>query len=223
MHRKSSTLHQINRDLFLERIKLLGKNEDDLVKITNYIMYEVPIIIHVHINKHMKFFAKDTHYRNQFETGHTSGSNNLQMRTGWETRLFEKKYDGAEKSERVKYGTINFTKDVKGVSACRSYGQSYLVVKPHVRSRCTFTDADSCVEHSIVGTLHYCIHVLNQLNDKELLATFDAVEGKSSTSTVISTYKEIQIHGPIEFEKDIQKIYVSKKDAAKKEDLDLTK
>jgi flagellar assembly factor FliW len=61
----------------------MGKNDDDLVKLYNYIAYKAPVIIHFHANKHMQYYIKDTHYRNQFETGHTHGSNNLQQRTGW--------------------------------------------------------------------------------------------------------------------------------------------
>ena len=29
-------------------------------------------------------------------------------------------------------------------------------------------------------------------------------------STAISAYKEIQIHGPVEFSKDVERVYISK-------------
>lgn len=33
-------------------------------------------------------------------------------------------------------------------------------------------------------------------------------------SNVIGTYKEIQIHGPVEFKKDIERVYVNKSELA---------
>lgn len=40
----------------------------------------------------MEFFVKDTHYRNQFETGKSSGTLNRSSRTQWENRMFDNKY-----------------------------------------------------------------------------------------------------------------------------------
>lgn len=34
------------------------------------------------------------------------------------------------------------------------------------------------------------------------------------SSSVISAYKEIQIHGPIEFSKDVERLYVNKTEIA---------
>lgn len=49
----------------------------------------------MHVSKHMEFFVKDTHYRNQFETNKSSGSLSRQSRTTWEDRMFDKKYSQA--------------------------------------------------------------------------------------------------------------------------------
>ena len=76
----------------------------------------------MHANNHMQFFVKDTHYRNQFETKKSSGSLSLSARTNWEDRMFDTKHHKATPFERVKYGTINFTNDPKGVNGCSSYG-----------------------------------------------------------------------------------------------------
>lgn len=51
--------------------------------------------MHIHITKHMEFFVKDTHYRNQFETGKSSGSLSRPSRISWESRMFCKRYDKA--------------------------------------------------------------------------------------------------------------------------------
>ena len=121
----------------------------------------------------MQFFIKDTHYRSQFETNKSSGSLSRSSRTGWEDRMFDKKYSSAKDFERVKYGTINFTNDPKGVKCCSSYGPSYFLLKPHVRERCTFTDKDSSNSNSVIGTFKYPFKVMSQLNDKELKAALE--------------------------------------------------
>lgn len=77
----------------------------------------------------MEFFIKDTHYRNQFETGKSSGSLSRQSRIEWENRMFDKRYSSATDHERVKYGVINFTNDPKGVNCALGYGQSYFLLK----------------------------------------------------------------------------------------------
>lgn len=134
-------------------------------RLYQYTYREVPLIVHVHISKHMALYLKDTHYRNQFETGKSSGCTDLTRRSKWETRMFFKKYDKMDKTLRVKYGTVNLTNDPKGVNACRYYGNSYFLLKKHVRDRCTITDKDSSEESSLIGTFKFCYHILNRLSD----------------------------------------------------------
>lgn len=117
--------------------------------------------------------------------------------------MFDGKHHSASPFERVKYGTINFTNDPKGVRACSGYGQSYFLLKDHVRNRCTVTDMDSSSATARIGTFQFCYHVLNKLSDAELQAAFDGSKGKEVVSNMIGTYKEIQIHGPVEFKKDV--------------------
>jgi hypothetical protein len=124
--------------------------------------------------------------------------------------MFCKRYDIATDSERVKYGTINFTNDPKGVNSCRGYGNSYFLLKSEARERCTITDQDSSYANSLIGTFKFCYHVLNKLTDAELKAAVQAAKAIEVSSAVVATYKEIQIHGPIEFAKDIQRLYVNK-------------
>lgn len=119
----------------------------------------------MHVNSHMQFFVKDTHYRNQFETKKSSGSLSETSRINWEDRMFDKKHHHATPFERVKYGTINFTNDPKGVMACVGYGQSYFLLKSHVRNRCTVTDMDSSSPSATIATFQSCYHLLNKLPD----------------------------------------------------------
>jgi hypothetical protein len=86
--------------------------------------------------------------------------------------MFDGKHHNATGFERVKYGTMNFTNDPKGVRACAGYGRSYFLLKPHVRDRCTITDMDSAGATATIGTFRFCYHVLNKISDAELKAAF---------------------------------------------------
>ncbi len=77
----------------------------------------------------------------------------------------------------MKYGVINFTNDPKGVEQCLSYGQSYFILKPHVRKRCTFTDRDSSLSDASIGTFKHCFKILTKFSDDELKAAFTASKG----------------------------------------------
>ena len=135
--------------------------------------------------------------------------------------MFDKKYSSAKDVERVKYGVINFTNDPKGVNCALGYGQSYFLLKNHVRSRCTMTDKDSSSADAAIGTFKYCFHVLNKMTDGELKSAYSAAKAIEESSSVTRTYKEIQIHGPIEFAKDIERLYVNKNEVKEKKFLDM--
>lgn len=197
MHNKSEKEHNNVKNTVQQRIKKLGYSIEDLNNLQFYIENYAPIIIHCHVSKHMQFFIKDTHYRSQFETNKSSGSLSRSSRINWEDRMFDKKYSKATDFERVKYGVINFTNDPKGVNCCSGYGASYMLLKEHVRERCTFTDQDSSSSNASIATFRYCFKILSKMNDAELKAAFDASKAKEISSGCTATYKEIQIHGPI--------------------------
>ena len=111
--------------------------------------------------------------------------------------MFDRKHHYATPFERVKYGTMNFTNDPKGVQACGGYGMSYFLLKEHVRDRCTITDMDSASATATIGTFRFSNHVLMKLNDGEIKSAFEAAKGQELKSSVIAAYKEIQIHGPV--------------------------
>lgn len=92
---------------------------------------------------------------------------------------------------------MNFTNDPKGVNACQGYGQSYFLLKSHVRDRCTITDMDSASPSATIATFRFIFHLLMKLSDAELKAAFEGSKGKEMLSNVIMAYKEIQIHGPV--------------------------
>ncbi len=124
--------------------------------------------------------------------------------------MFDKFYSKAKDFERVKYGVINFTNDPKGVQCAKSYGPSYFLLKSHVRDRCTFTDKDSSGADASIATLKFGFNIVSKMNNNELTAAFNASKALEMSSSVVITYKELQIHGPIEFARDIERVYVSK-------------
>lgn len=73
---------------------------------------------------------------------------------------------------------MNFTNDPSGVMACSSYGQSYFLLKSHVRDRCTITDMDSSSPSSTLGTFRFIFHLLMKLSDVELKSAFEGSKGK---------------------------------------------
>jgi len=218
LQKQSEKKSQAAKSGLLTKFKRLGFTKKDLENVEDYIANYAPLVIHVHVDKYMKYFIKDTHYRNQFETSFSSGSTCLSSRRSWETRMFGDSYpEKCPHFERPKYGTINFTNDPKGVSSCSSYGGSYFLLEDNVRDRCTITDQDSSSSSCEVGTLKHCLHVVNKFSDSELKGLVQASRASEGSSAIQSTYKEIQIHGPIEFKKDIITLYANskhKKDAA---------
>ncbi len=212
MLEKTKKEHEAAIPDLVKKVVKLGYKEEDVFDLLEYFEHKVPLVVHIHIHKHMQFFVKDTNYRNQFETNKSSGSTCRQSRTGWEKRMFDDRYTGATHFERVKYGTINCDKNIAGVSCASGYGQSYLVLKNDVRYRCTFTEKDSSNSDSKCGTLKYCAHVLNKFNDNEMKAVMRACKGLDQDKNLkFSTYKELQIHGPLEFAVDIEKLCINEK------------
>ena len=124
------------------RLRKMGYSNDDLDRTMRYIRDLAPIIIHFNCKKVMKFFVKDSHYRNLFEIGTGSGCTNQTVRAGWEDRIFDSIYRDADPVDRVKYGCFNLVQDPAGVESARHYGSSYFVLK-NIRLRTTFSDADT--------------------------------------------------------------------------------
>ncbi len=221
MWEKTKKQHEAALGELLKKLEKNGFNKEDLEVLLDYFANRVPLVVHCHISKHMEFFVKDNYYRNQFETGKTSGSSCKSSRTGWEHRMFDKSYMGAKHFERPKYGCINVDKNPVGVPNATSYGKSYMLLKNEVRHRVTFTERDSCNKDSSCGTLKYPAHVLVKFNDNELKAAVNASRGKEKMKDIsMSSYKELQIHGPIEFEKDIEKLFINKTEINGKKNLE---
>ncbi|CAL1133849.1 unnamed protein product [Cladocopium goreaui] len=195
------------------RLAKWGYDKDTLEKVLTYIRDEAPIVIHTDLSKRLNAFNKDTHYRNQFETGTTSGSSDMSKRKAWESRLFPDIYDTVEATHRVKYGVLNAVNDPRGImSVAKQYGQDYLVLRG-VRLRTTFSDRDSCTQGQQASCEWYA-HVLEKYTDTELQAVTEVALGdrlfvdSSVLDTAAGGYKEVQIHGEVEFKKHLEAVVV---------------
>jgi hypothetical protein len=107
----------------------------------------------------------DAHVKNLFQTGEGGGSNNLDNRKQWESRLFGSAYDavGVVARERPKYGNLGLLTHTEGDQHANQYGRSYMILnRVAVQDRLTVSAEDSCRPTSD-GTLEHCAHVLLDL------------------------------------------------------------
>jgi len=89
--------------------------------------------------------------------------------------------------------------------------------------RTTCASKDTSAADVKLATPEYYYHVLQSYSDKELESVVNVAIGRAfcSSSDVIVTYKEVQIHGPIKLSSDIEALVVNPKHKgnAKMEDL----
>jgi endogenous inhibitor of DNA gyrase (YacG/DUF329 family) len=71
---RSRKLHRKALRTLVPRVLKLGYTEKDLKQTLRYIRNDAQLIIHLHPDRVLHFLLKDTHYRNQFETGTGSGA-----------------------------------------------------------------------------------------------------------------------------------------------------
>lgn len=221
----------------LEKVKGLGFGEEALKTCLEYIRTKAPITINFNPDKRVAdtsapvgpdywsvtedpsgrrlidALLADGSYRNQFETRNTSGSfapYEGGCRDGWEKTIFAGGYHGHPliPQERPKYGALNAVRDTNGGAA--SYGRCYFVLKDGVRGRTTFTPRNSsgCKENE-VGTVDHFEHVLNA---QDVAALVDIALGRrrrASLGWFGGAYIEAQVHGPVEFDKDVAAVVVN--------------
>ncbi|KAI6652321.1 hypothetical protein LOD99_7336 [Oopsacas minuta] len=194
------------------RVRHLGYTNTDLDKTLHWIRYEAPIIIHLNLDTALNFLVKDTHYRNRFETGTSGGCLDLAARSSWEDRIFDKAYRKSPASYRVKYGVLNIVGDSCGVKACYGYGDSFLQLKK-VRLRTTFASADTSMSNVKLSCCEHYVNVMNEYSESELKAILDVATKRVSShdSSVIATYKEVQIHGPVSLSDNVECIVVNQR------------
>jgi len=213
MIKESKTKSENEKKLVKEKFEALGFNENQFNKTLDYIKEEAPLIIHFKSRDVLEKLLNDKYYRNQFETKTSNGALCETSRINWEDRMFNKIYHDANGFHRVKYGVLNYMKNPRGVPSCSQYGDSYFVLKNEtVRFRVTLASSDTSDSDVAIGTCeHYC-HVLNKYKNQELDHLAKVANGEISKSAAKdSNYKEIQVHGEVRLDRDIQKIVIAKR------------
>lgn len=163
---------------------------------------------------------KDRQYKNLFQVEALAG--HPRTRPGGtydrvEKQLFAGGYhkNPPTPEEHVKYGTISLTNATDGGAV--PYGDVYLVLKDHVRDRITITPDDSFAsERDSLGTPRHFKHVLLAAIRREVCTLSDVLKAAradtpSTTSPNPSRYLEAQIHGPLRFDEDFEKVVASPK------------
>jgi len=163
---------------------------------------EAPVLIHFHPCRLSGFLENDPQYRNQFETGTSSGSKDLESRKTWEDRLFNSIYKDAKPCERVKYGHLNIT-GAKYSQNAHSYGDSYLILHNDIKKRSTFTIGDSSSTNKTFS-FTYANEYLNTLSPD----LKQQIISDSPYKTPLPVYVEVQIHGDVKLERDVVGIAV---------------
>lgn len=197
--------------MILANYKFLGYTEDDLKTTIKFIQTTVPVVIHLSLDKVMKFLRDDTEYRNQFETGTSGGALSKESRIQWEKTLFGGIYDHSEGYEKVKYGALNITLNPNGI--CCGYGDSYLKLKDEVKKRITFVHGDSSAQKLDIATFSSPVPILNFLEKNELIDVIDVATGKKDFTKINlkGYYVEAQIHGPVRLNMDVDVLMVNKR------------
>jgi len=131
-----------------------------------------------------------------------------------ENLLFNNCYNGAPAVYRVKHGVLNIVNAESGVATCLSYGDSFLVLnRLTVKDRISITHTDSMSSSVPCGTLQHFAHILQTLSNDELkelykVAVLGLIHGTSNGLCQSSQYRELQIHGELLLNRDIQTIAV---------------
>jgi len=250
VERQARIRHEAAYPKVQKRITSLGYKHQDLDNCLSYIRNEAPIIIHLN-EQCLSFLAApgETHYRNLFEVNTSGGSPAHTPRRQWERSMFGSSYDRAKPFQRVKYGCLNFTGDIEGVSPARCYGQLFITLKQSVRHRCTFFNMDTAAFSGggsglsglapelsgIMGS--YGASGAGRSHQKDTLATarnYCHILEKYSDAELHSilalnkigggqskcmNYKEVQIHGPVCLATDVEALSIPGREVDASRDL----
>ena len=147
------------RKSLIQRFEQLGYSTVQLDAVLRYVRDDAPLLINLNLavpsNNSIPNLLTGTHYLNGFELEeirHLNSNPSYQdQRRGVESRFSGEHYhvERATAQERPKYGCLNWSKDSLGVNAASGYGQSYLVMRSHVRARVTVADTDTFCYHTI--------------------------------------------------------------------------
>jgi len=169
-------------------------------------------------------------YRSQFETGISNGGVSAHpggVRDEWEKIIFQDAYSfkNSDVTERPKYGALNLMLHPDGPSP--RFGSCYLVLKPEVSHRSTFTYLDSHQNPPEKGTYEEFDDIMAALLQEVFTRDFGIGENRLMPDKLINHlitvlpktfsdpaermparnlnhYIEAQIHGEIRLDRDVE-------------------
>lgn len=199
------------REEVTNRITSMGYPAGTINEVTEYLGKNAPIVIHFKPEIFIEKALTDGIYRNLFELHTGGGCTSENIRAQWESERFMRIYDKKEPFERPKYGSMNVLNHPQGTKPAQAYGVGYLVINDEVRIRCTMASGDTASKVCI-GTPDYCLHVVKCFSDNELGSICQIVHNQIPYGEYrTETYREIQIHGELRFDRDISRIVVPEK------------
>jgi uncharacterized protein DUF3626 len=163
-------------------------------------------------------------YKSQFETGISAGSVSAWpggVRWEWEDKLFGGSYSTAdvESADRPKYGALDLMRSFDGPAP--RFGSCYILLKPRVNERCTYTYRDSHLEPPEKGTWEEFDDILSALmsesfersfalglkrmKPRHLVEHFLSMESLDfgPVSRNLDHYIEAQVHGMVDLRRDV--------------------
>lgn len=78
-----------------------------------------------------------------------------------------------------------------------------MIMKPHVRKRCTIAHEDKISSTKTVTNLKYCYDVIRRYSQNELNTLYNVSKNIETNKKKLKPAKEIHIHGRIIIDKDV--------------------
>ncbi len=224
----------------IEEVRTMSNiSQADIDRVLALIKTEARVVVHFHpdrLNAKEQSVAEGLLerglYQDQFESGLSNGK--LSPHPGgdrelWENTLFGGAYASPTVSveQRPKYGAFDLMRHADGASP--RFGSCYLVLKPSVSQRCTFTYMDShrlplekgtlaVFEDILAALLTECFERWYALGERQitppglishLLHTLSkpyAYPARLSLARNLNHYIEAQIHGLLHLERDVERL-----------------
>jgi hypothetical protein len=222
-------------------LRAAGVSEADFLEAMQHLRGAVTVALAFHPERTSRGGRSVAHglladgmYRNQFETGLSSGSVSAFAggeRDGWERRLFGGAYHGpvVAAADRPKYGALFLVAHPEGPAP--RFGSCCFVLRPEVSARCTFTFLGSQEDRALgrVGTLQVPEPVLAALlrhveEDPAPLGVGGLTVGglvaamrenvpcalpgvsPERSGRALDSFVEAQVHGPVELGRDVERL-----------------
>lgn len=170
------------------------------------IRYEVDIIVHFSFEKIVDKLLQDKSYKSLFEID-SKDTTGLLVRKTAEDKIFGNSYQNVPAVERPKYGCLNIFGNPRGVKTAYYYGTSFLILR-NVKWRSTWSNTDTFSVNVATTAFDNNPLVLSKFERNDLVSLISYAETGKFLNTDDSDYREVQIHGDIQLERDVDWVVV---------------